>query len=146
MQGRERGAGGSEHVLGYCCANDVSAVVAERRGRGAVLSGEELRHVLSARAASGASGRWGSAGAVDRVPGERGGAPGRDDGGHDFPGGEADRGAGQGTTLAAGTVILTGTPSGVGFGRKPQVFLRAGDVVEVEIEKIGVLGNRVVNG
>ena len=40
---------------------------------------------------------------------------------------------------------MTGTPSGVGFARKPPVFLRNGDVVEVEIEGIGVLKNQVQN-
>lgn len=49
----------------------------------------------------------------------------------------------KGTTLLAGTVILTGTPSGVGMAREPQVWLQDGDVVEVEIEGIGVLCNRV---
>lgn len=48
-----------------------------------------------------------------------------------------------GTTLAAGTVILTGTPSGVGMARDPQVWLTDGDEVEVEIESVGVLRNRV---
>jgi 2-keto-4-pentenoate hydratase/2-oxohepta-3-ene-1,7-dioic acid hydratase in catechol pathway len=50
----------------------------------------------------------------------------------------------RGMTLLAGTVILTGTPSGVGAARKPPVFLRHGDVVEVEIERIGTLRNQVV--
>ncbi len=48
------------------------------------------------------------------------------------------------TTLEAGTLILTGTPEGVGMGRKPPVYLKAGDVVEIEIEGIGVLRNPVV--
>ena len=48
------------------------------------------------------------------------------------------------TTLLPGTVILTGTPHGVGFARKPPVFLRPGDVVTVEIDGIGVLTNPVV--
>ncbi len=46
-------------------------------------------------------------------------------------------------TLEPGDVIATGTPSGVGFARKPPVFLKAGDMVEVEIESIGVLRNAV---
>ena len=46
-------------------------------------------------------------------------------------------------TLLPGTVIMTGTPEGVGFARKPPVFLRDGDAVEVEIEGIGVLANHV---
>ena len=47
------------------------------------------------------------------------------------------------TTLPVGTVILTGTPSGVGVGRTPQRWLKSGDTVEVEIEKIGILFNPV---
>lgn len=46
--------------------------------------------------------------------------------------------------LEPGDVISTGTPAGVGFHRKPQVFLRAGDRVEVEVSGIGVLENFVV--
>ena len=49
----------------------------------------------------------------------------------------------QDTTLLPGTVILTGTPSGVGSARVPQVFLKDGDVIEVEVEGIGVLRNPV---
>lgn len=51
----------------------------------------------------------------------------------------------QGTTLLAGTVILTGTPAGVGAGRKPPRFLRDGDVVDVEISGVGCLSNPVRN-
>lgn len=47
------------------------------------------------------------------------------------------------TTLPVGTVILTGTPSGVGVGRTPQRWLKTGDSVEVEIEEIGILFNYV---
>jgi 2-keto-4-pentenoate hydratase/2-oxohepta-3-ene-1,7-dioic acid hydratase in catechol pathway len=47
-------------------------------------------------------------------------------------------------TLVPGTIILTGTPSGVGFTRKPPVYLNPGDVLETKIEKIGVLRNSVV--
>lgn len=46
-------------------------------------------------------------------------------------------------TLEVGDVIATGTPGGVGFVRNPQVFMKAGDVVEIELEGIGVLRNRV---
>lgn len=46
-------------------------------------------------------------------------------------------------TLLPGTVILTGTPEGVGFSRTPPLFLSPGDVVSVDIEKIGVLTNPV---
>lgn len=51
----------------------------------------------------------------------------------------------QGMTLEAGDIIATGTPSGVGFARNPPEFLKAGDVMETEIEGIGVLRNPVVN-
>src|SRR6185437_10164335 len=47
-------------------------------------------------------------------------------------------------TLLPGDVIFTGTPPGVGAARKPPVFLKPGDQVEVEIEKLGVLRNPVV--
>jgi len=47
-------------------------------------------------------------------------------------------------TLEPGDLLLTGTPSGVGWARDPKVSLRPGDVVEVEVEGIGVLSNPVV--
>ena len=47
------------------------------------------------------------------------------------------------TTLMPGTVIMTGTPEGVGMARKPPVWLKEGDTVTVEIEKIGALANPV---
>ena len=48
-----------------------------------------------------------------------------------------------GMTLLPGTIIATGTPAGVGMGMDPPRFLKPGDVVECEIEKIGVLRNTV---
>jgi len=50
----------------------------------------------------------------------------------------------QGITLEPGDVIATGTPDGVGIFRKPPVLLKAGDVFEVKIEKLGTLCNPVV--
>jgi 2-keto-4-pentenoate hydratase/2-oxohepta-3-ene-1,7-dioic acid hydratase in catechol pathway len=49
-------------------------------------------------------------------------------------------------TLLPGDLIYTGTPPGVGMARKPPVFLKGGDAVEVEIDKLGVLRNPVVQG
>ena len=49
-------------------------------------------------------------------------------------------------TLQPGDVILTGTPEGVGFARKPPVFMQEGDSVTVEIEGVGTLTNSVANG
>jgi 2-keto-4-pentenoate hydratase/2-oxohepta-3-ene-1,7-dioic acid hydratase in catechol pathway len=40
-----------------------------------------------------------------------------------------------------GDVITTGSPSGVGYGRNPKLFMKAGDVVEVEVQGIGILRN-----
>jgi len=48
-------------------------------------------------------------------------------------------------TLEVGDVIASGTPGGVGYGRNPQVFLKPGDVVEIEIEGIGQLRNPVAD-
>jgi len=47
------------------------------------------------------------------------------------------------TTLPAGTVIMTGTPHGVGMARRPRLYLKPGDTVTVEIERIGALTNPV---
>ena len=47
------------------------------------------------------------------------------------------------TRLEPGDVIVSGTPGGVGFKRDPQVFMNPGDVVEVEISKIGILKNPI---
>jgi 2-keto-4-pentenoate hydratase/2-oxohepta-3-ene-1,7-dioic acid hydratase in catechol pathway len=49
-------------------------------------------------------------------------------------------------TLEVGDLVFTGTPPGVGFARKPPVFLKPGDEVEIQIDKIGALRNPVVAG
>jgi 2-keto-4-pentenoate hydratase/2-oxohepta-3-ene-1,7-dioic acid hydratase in catechol pathway len=46
-------------------------------------------------------------------------------------------------TLEPGDVVATGTPPGVGFARKPPVYLKDGDVMEVEVQGLGVLRNPV---
>lgn len=46
-------------------------------------------------------------------------------------------------TLKPGDILVTGTPAGVGFARKPPLFMKAGDVCEIELEGIGVLSNPV---
>lgn len=48
-----------------------------------------------------------------------------------------------GTTIPAGTAIMTGTPAGVGVFLKPKSFLRDGDIVEVEMGKVGTLKNKI---
>ena len=49
----------------------------------------------------------------------------------------------RGLTLEPGDIIATGTPEGVGMGRTPQEWLQDGDVVETEIEGIGLMRNRI---
>jgi 2-keto-4-pentenoate hydratase/2-oxohepta-3-ene-1,7-dioic acid hydratase in catechol pathway len=50
----------------------------------------------------------------------------------------------QGTTIEAGTIVLTGTPSGVAMGMKEPKYLNDGDVVEVSITKLGAVKNKMV--
>jgi 2,4-didehydro-3-deoxy-L-rhamnonate hydrolase len=49
-------------------------------------------------------------------------------------------------TLFPGDIIASGTPEGVGHARKPPLFMKPGDVIEVEIEKVGKISNRIVPG
>ena len=51
----------------------------------------------------------------------------------------------QGITLEPGDVIFTGTPSGVGHARKPPVWMKNGDTIEVEIERVGILRNPIAD-
>jgi 2-keto-4-pentenoate hydratase/2-oxohepta-3-ene-1,7-dioic acid hydratase in catechol pathway len=48
-------------------------------------------------------------------------------------------------TLEPGDLVITGTPAGVGYARNPPVFMKSGDVCEIEIESIGVLRNTIAN-
>jgi 2-keto-4-pentenoate hydratase/2-oxohepta-3-ene-1,7-dioic acid hydratase in catechol pathway len=49
----------------------------------------------------------------------------------------------QGMTLEPGDLVVTGTPSGVGHARKPPVWMKAGDTIEIEVEKVGILSNPI---
>jgi 2-keto-4-pentenoate hydratase/2-oxohepta-3-ene-1,7-dioic acid hydratase in catechol pathway len=60
-----------------------------------------------------------------------------------FPVAETLADISQGMTLEPGDVIVTGTPSGVGFARKPPVWMKHGDVCEIEIEGVGLLRNPI---
>ncbi len=132
-------------VLGYCCCNDVSARWWQKQGAGGQFCrGKSFDTFcpLGPRVV-----------ARDEIPDPQGlairlrlnGQLMQD--GHTsqmlFPVARLLSDLSRGTTLPAGTLILTGTPSGVGFARSPQVFLSPGDIVEVEIEGIGVLRNPV---
>ncbi len=50
------------------------------------------------------------------------------------------------TTLSAGDVIVTGTPGGVGSRRTPPIWMKPGDKVEIEIDKVGILENTIADG
>ena len=60
-----------------------------------------------------------------------------------FPVAELVARASEAMTLDVGDIVVTGTPAGVGFARKPPVFMKPGDVCEVEVEKVGKLSNPV---
>jgi 2-keto-4-pentenoate hydratase/2-oxohepta-3-ene-1,7-dioic acid hydratase in catechol pathway len=62
-----------------------------------------------------------------------------------FPVAETLADISQGMTLEPGDVVVTGTPSGVGFARKPPVWMRHGDVCEIEIEGVGLLRNPIAD-
>jgi len=131
-----------DYVLGYSAANDVSARDCQRR-----------LDVQWARAKSfdtfAPLGPWietdldpDNVGLRTRLNGEVMQESNTDD--LIFPVRELIAHLSHSLTLLPGTVIITGTPSGVGFARTPPVFLRPGDIVEVEIDGIGTLRNPVV--
>jgi len=144
-----------EYVLGYCCANDVSARWWQKHGSGGqycrgksfdtfcplgprVIPASELDPTsLRVRSRVG-----------HPTPGGDGMETMQDDTTASMTFGVAGLIAelSRGTTLLAGTVILTGTPSGVGMARTPPRYLRAGEHVEVEIDGVGVLRNPVMQG
>lgn len=134
-------------VLGYTCANDVSARWWQKEGSGgqfcrgksfdtfcplgprvvtrdAIKDPQNLRVICRVNGATMQDGKT-----RDMI----------------FPVASLVADLSRGMTLFPGTIILTGTPSGVGMARKPPVWLKDGDVVEVEIPEIGVLCNRVRN-
>jgi 2-keto-4-pentenoate hydratase/2-oxohepta-3-ene-1,7-dioic acid hydratase in catechol pathway len=51
----------------------------------------------------------------------------------------------EGMTLEPGDIIVTGTPSGVGHARKPPAWMKAGDVIEIDIDGVGVLQNTIAD-
>ncbi len=134
-----------DHVLGYTCANDVSARDWQNRlGGGQWCTGksfdtfcplgpvlvtrDEIPNPNALRLRTLINGRpmqdWNTSDMIFDVPALI-----------EFLSGSK--------TLLPGPVLLTGTPHGVGFARKPPVFLQAGDTVGIEIEKIGTLVNPV---
>ena len=63
-----------------------------------------------------------------------------------FPVAEAIAYITQGMTLEPGDIIMSGTPSGVGLARKPPIWMKNGDVCEIDIEGIGLLSNPIADG
>ncbi len=134
-----------DQVLGYTCANDVSARRWQKRGGGGqwvrgksfdrfcplgpvLVTADELPDPQRLSIECRLNDRLMQAGnSADMI----------------FPVAELISRLSQDTTLLPGTLILTGTPPGVGFARQPPVFLAAGDRVEVRIEGIGRLENPV---
>lgn len=135
-------------VLGYCCANDVSARWWQKEGSGGQFSrgkGFDTFCPLGPRLVPASEIADPQALAIRcRVNGET--MQDGHTGDMIFPVATLISELSKGTTLIPGTVILTGTPSGVGAGRTPPVFLQPGDTVEIEIEGLGVLRNGVVAG
>ena len=134
-----------DYVLGYTVANDVSARRwLGRKGGGQLVRGksfdtfcplgpelvtaDELTDPQNLRLTCVLNGRvMQDANTADMI----------------FPVAELIAFLSTGTTLLAGTVLLTGTPSGVGFTRKPPVYLMPDDTVEMTVEGIGTLSNPV---
>ncbi len=134
-----------DFVLGFCVANDVSARWWQKQGAGgqfyrgksfdtfcplgpALTPADSVADVQGLRIRTTLSGEvMQDASTAEML----------------FPVDELIAEITRGTTLVAGTVILTGTPGGVGMARTPARFLREGDVVTVEIEGLGSITNRV---
>ncbi len=135
-----------EYVLGYTCANDVSARDWQKQGGGGqwcrgktfdtfcplgpvLVTPDELKNPHALKIATRVNGEtlqdWTTSDMIFDVP-------------------TLIEFLSASTTLLPGTVIITGTPHGVGMARTPQRWLKAGDVVEIEIEGIGILKNPVV--
>jgi 2-keto-4-pentenoate hydratase/2-oxohepta-3-ene-1,7-dioic acid hydratase in catechol pathway len=131
------------HVFGYTCANDVSVRDVQRRHGGQWFKGKNFDTHLP-------MGPWiVTADELDpsalRVQTRVSGMT-KQDSNTRFMVFKIPRLISEfsvGCRLQAGDIMITGTPEGVGFARKPPEYLKVGDVVEVEIEGIGVLRNRV---
>ena len=131
------------HVFGYTCANDISVRDVQRRHGGQWFKGKNFDTHLP-------MGPWiVTADELDpsdlairsRVNGEV-----KQDSRTKFMVFKIPRLIAEisaGCTLWPGDMIITGTPAGVGFARTPPEYLKAGDVVEVDIERIGVLRNTI---
>jgi 2-keto-4-pentenoate hydratase/2-oxohepta-3-ene-1,7-dioic acid hydratase in catechol pathway len=133
-----------DHIFGYTVANDVSARDLQFLDGGQWYRGKSLDTFCPLGPWIVTTSELGDARGL-RLRLRVNGATKQDASTDDliFPIPEIVASASSGRTLYPGDVILTGTPGGVGFSRKPPEFRRGNDVVEAEIERIGVLRNRV---
>lgn len=135
-----------DYVLGYTCANDVSARRWQKHGGGGqwtrgkgfdsfcplgpvLVTADEIPDPQSLRLRSILNGEVMQDGSTSDMI---------------FPVARLIHLMSQDTTLLPGTVILTGTPPGVGFARTPPVYLQSGDRIDIDIEAIGCLSNPVI--
>lgn len=134
-----------DYVLGYSCANDVSARWWQKQGSGGQFyrgkSFDTFCPLGPAVAPAGDISDPNNLRLVTRVNGKV--MQDSTTGDMIFSVKAVIAELSRGMTLMPGTVILTGTPPGVGMARTPQVFLAHGDKVEVEIERLGVLTSTV---
>ncbi len=131
------------HVFGYTCANDVSVRDVQRRHGGQWFKGKNFDTHLP-------MGPWivtaDELDPSDLAIRSRVNGVGKQDSRTKFMVFKIPRLIAEisaGCTLWPGDLIITGTPAGVGFARTPPEYLKVGDVVEVEIEGIGVLRNTI---
>ena len=136
-------AAAMSHVFGYTCANDISVRDVQRRHGGQWFKGKNFDTHLP-------MGPWivtaDELDPSDLAIRSRVNGAGKQDSRTKFMVFKIPRLIAEvsaGCELWPGDIIITGTPAGVGFARTPPEFLKVGDVVEVEIEGIGVLRNPI---
>jgi len=136
-----------DHVLGYTCANDISARRWQKHGGGGqwvrgksfdtfcplgpnITTADEIDDPQDLELTCSLNGEVMQRGVTSDMI---------------FPVAELISRLSQSTTIMAGTIILTGTPSGVGFTRTPPVYLKPGDLLKSTISVVGEMVNRVVS-
>jgi 2-keto-4-pentenoate hydratase/2-oxohepta-3-ene-1,7-dioic acid hydratase in catechol pathway len=134
-----------DHIFGYTIANDISARDLQFRHGGQFFKGKSLDTFCPLGPCIVTADEITDSGALDimlRVNGVEKQRSNTRELIFDIPTTIAS--LSEGLTLQPGDLILTGTPHGVGFARKPPEFLTHGDIVECEVEGIGLLRNSVV--
>ena len=134
------------HVFGYTVINDVTARDLQQRHT-AMVQGQEPRRLMSDGSGR-RHGRRVRRSQEKRITLRVNGVT-KQDGAHTsdmiFTVATIIEWLSKGLTLEPGDIIATGTPEGVGMGRTPQEWLQDGDVVETEVEGIGVIRNVIRN-